>query len=145
MAKSLYSATVSGSIRENRIRLARAAATSSNCSAGPQPRSELHPQASSTTFIDTLLPVATLVRRIARDVALIIRYSPFTALMARISMYLPSTLVPITGQTLAVLLAGAALVSWKGAAALVHYLAEGTQLPVFAGGWFGIRLADRHR
>ena len=91
-------------------------------------------QASSTTFVDALLPVDTRVRRIARDLALIIGFSLFTALMARISIQLPFTPVPITGQTLAVLLAGAALGSWKGAAALALYLAEGTQFPVYAGG-----------
>ena len=94
----------------------------------------MHPQASSKTFVDALLPADTRVRRIARDLALIIGFSLFTALMARISIQLPFTPVPITGQTLAVLLAGAALGSWKGAAALALYLAEGTQFPVYAGG-----------
>ncbi|PKB79592.1 MAG: hypothetical protein BZY88_12575 [SAR202 cluster bacterium Io17-Chloro-G9] len=75
----------------------------------------------------------TRARRIVRDLALIIGFSLFTALMARISIHLPFTPVPITGQTLAVLLAGAALGSWKGAAALALYLAEGTQFPVYAG------------
>ncbi|NTV39530.1 MAG: hypothetical protein HGA51_06180 [Demequinaceae bacterium] len=42
--------------------------------------------------------------------------------------------VPITLQTLAVLLAGAALGPWRGAAAVVLYLAVGTAgAPVFAG------------
>ena len=94
----------------------------------------MHPLASSTTFLDALLPVDTRVRRAARDVALIVGFSLFTALMARISIHLPFTPVPITGQTLAVLLAGAVLGSWKGAAALALYLAEGTRLPVYAGG-----------
>lgn len=94
----------------------------------------MHPLASSTTFLDALLPVDTRVRRAARDVALIVGFSLFTALMARISIHLPFTPVPITGQTLAVLLAGAVLGSWKGAAALALYLGEGTRLPVYAGG-----------
>ncbi|PKB63455.1 MAG: hypothetical protein BZY80_07220 [SAR202 cluster bacterium Io17-Chloro-G2] len=76
----------------------------------------------------------TRARRIARDVALIIGFSLFTALMARISIHLPFTPVPITGQTLAVLLAGAALGSWRGAAALAVYLAAGSQVPFYAGG-----------
>jgi biotin transport system substrate-specific component len=45
-----------------------------------------------------------------------------------------SVLAPITGQTFAVLLVGAALGPWRGAAAIVAYLAEGAVgLPVFAG------------
>jgi biotin transporter BioY len=58
--------------------------------------------------------------------------------MARVSIPLPFSPVPITGQTLAVLLAGATLGSWKGAAAMVLYLAEGTQLPFYAGGTSGL-------
>lgn len=57
------------------------------------------------------------------------------ALFARIAMPLPFTPVPITGQTLGVLLAGALLGSRRGSLAMLAYLAEGlTGLPVFAGG-----------
>ena len=42
--------------------------------------------------------------------------------------------VPITGQTLGVMLVGAALGAWRGAAALLTYLVAGLAgLPVFAG------------
>ena len=98
----------------------------------------MHPQANSTTFIDALIPVDDRSRRIARDLALIIGFSLFTALMARVSIPLPFSPVPITGQTLAVLLAGATLGRWKGAAAMILYLAEGTQLPFYAGGASGL-------
>lgn len=80
-----------------------------------------------------MLPASQLSRRITRDVVLIIGFSLFTALMARFVIHLSFTPVPITGQTLAVLLTGAALGSWRGAAALALYLVEGSQLPVFAG------------
>jgi len=73
-------------------------------------------------------------RRVVRDVALVIVFSLFMALLARLSIHLPFTPVPITGQTLGVLLTGAALGSWRGAAAMTLYLVEGSQLSVYAGG-----------
>ena len=74
----------------------------------------------------------------ARDVALIIGASLFVALMAQLVIRLPFTPVPITGQTLAVLLTGAALGSWRGGAALLLYLIEGSFLPFYAGGASGL-------
>jgi len=67
-------------------------------------------------------------------VALIVLFSLITAGAARISVHLPFTPVPITGQTLAVLLAGATLGSRRGAAAMVLYAVGGSQLNMFAGG-----------
>jgi biotin transport system substrate-specific component len=59
------------------------------------------------------------------------------ALTAQIEI--PLRPVPITLQTLGVLLAGAMLGSRRGAAALILYLAEGAVgLPVFAGGASGV-------
>lgn len=61
-----------------------------------------------------------------------------TALMAQVSFHLPFTPVPITLQTLAVLLTGAALGSRRGALAQVLYVLMGiVGLPVFAGGTAG--------
>lgn len=61
-----------------------------------------------------------------------------TALAAQVAVPLPWTPVPVTAQTLAVLLAGAALGSRRAAAAMLLYLAEGAAgLPVFAGGAAG--------
>ena len=88
----------------------------------------------AATLIDALLPTSQLNRRIARDVLLIVGFSLFTALMARFVIHLSFTPVPITGQTLAVLLTGATLGSRRGAAALALYLVEGSVFPVFAGG-----------
>lgn len=61
--------------------------------------------------------------------------SALVAAAARVAIPLPFSPVPLTGQTFAVLLVGAALGSRAGAAALVAYLVEGLLgLPVFAGG-----------
>jgi biotin transport system substrate-specific component len=67
------------------------------------------------------------------DAARVLLGSLLVALCAQISI--PLYPVPITGQTLAVLLAGA-LLGWRlGALAMLAYLAEGLAgLPVFAGG-----------
>lgn len=60
----------------------------------------------------------------------------FTALMAQITI--PMTPVPMTGQTLAVVLVGAAL-GWKrGMAALTLYMVLGFFLPFYADGGSGI-------
>ena len=90
--------------------------------------------ARTLSLIDVVIPVDRFGSRIARDVALIVIFSLLTAGMARFSVQLPFTPVPITGQTLAVLLAGAALGSRRGAAAMVLYAVAGSQLPFFAGG-----------
>ncbi|MBI4498859.1 MAG: biotin transporter BioY [Chloroflexi bacterium] len=83
----------------------------------------------------TLSRVVVPGQGILRDVALVVGFSLFTALSARISIPLPFTSVPITGQTLAVLLTGAVLGSRLGSLALLAYLAEGLAgLPVFANG-----------
>lgn len=70
-----------------------------------------------------------------RALGLALGFSLFIAVSAQIRIVLPFTPVPITGQTLAVLLAGAML-GWRvGVLALLAYLAEGMAgLPVFAGG-----------
>jgi biotin transport system substrate-specific component len=76
-----------------------------------------------------------------RDLALIILGSLFVAVFARVEIPLPFSPVPITGQTFAVLLAGAALGSKRGAASMALYLAEGALgLPFFAGGAHGIEI-----
>jgi biotin transport system substrate-specific component len=62
--------------------------------------------------------------------------------LAQISIKLPFTPVPITGQTLGVLLVGASLGPLLGGASLLVYIAEGAVgLPFFAGGesgWHGL-------
>lgn len=93
------------------------------------------------TLVEALVPRRglSLPAALLRDAALVIGFSALIAVFARISIYLPFTPVPITGQTLAVLLAGAALGSRRGALALLAYIAEGAAgLPVFAGGKAGV-------
>lgn len=71
-----------------------------------------------------------------KDALLIIGGSLLVALAAQISI--PLQPVPITGQTFGVLLIGMLLGPWRGAAALMLYLAEGALgLPFFAGGTGG--------
>lgn len=68
----------------------------------------------------------------AQDLALVLAGALVVALLAQVTMPLP--IVPITGQTLGVLLVGAALGSRRGAAALTIYMVAGLAgLPVFAG------------
>jgi len=64
-------------------------------------------QARTLSLIDIVIPTDRIGARIARDVALIVLFSLITGGFARFSVHLPFTPVPITGQTLAVLLAGA--------------------------------------
>ncbi len=68
------------------------------------------------------------------DLTLTLVGSALIALSARVAIPLPFSPVPVTGQTFAVLLVGAALGRWRGAAAVIAYVAEGAAgLPVFAG------------
>lgn len=74
-----------------------------------------------------------------REAALLVAASVFLALAARISVPLPFTPVPVTGQTLGVLLAGALYGPRRGTAAVLAYLVEGLAgAPVFAGGRSGL-------
>src|SRR3984885_11385485 len=75
-----------------------------------------------------LLP-GTLVR----DVALVVGAAGFVGLLAQISIHLSFTPVPITGQTLGVLLAGTALGWRRAAAAMALYAVAGVAgVPWFA-------------
>src|SRR3954454_22028951 len=84
--------------------------------------------------------LADLVPRVrARDLALVIAAVVLTALCAQISFYLPGNPVPVTGQTFAVLLCGAALGANRGATAMLLYLLIGMiGVPVFADGNHGV-------
>jgi biotin transporter BioY len=98
----------------------------------------MHLQARSLSLADAVLPMSDTNTRLARDVALVVGFALFTALMARVSIPLGFTPVPITGQTLAVLLTGAVLGSRRGAAAMSVYLIAGSWLPFYAGGGSGL-------
>jgi biotin transport system substrate-specific component len=72
------------------------------------------------------------------DAALVVGGSLLIALSAYLKIQLPFSPVPITGQTLAVLLVGASLGAKKGGLSVLAYLGEGLiGLPVFAGGASG--------
>ncbi|MFQ5595753.1 MAG: biotin transporter BioY [Anaerolineae bacterium] len=89
----------------------------------------------SLTLSDVLVPPSSL----ARDLGLVVAFSLINAAAAQVSIALPFTPVPITGQTFAVLLTGSLLGSRLGAWSLLLYLAEGAAgLPVFALGRSGL-------
>lgn len=75
----------------------------------------------------------------ARSVTLVVAAAALTAVAAQISIPLPFTPVPLTGQTFAVLLAGSALGARLGAASQGVYVFLGVLgAPVYAdttGGW----------
>ena len=76
-------------------------------------------------------------RALAVDAALVAAGAGLVALLAKTSFFIGP--VPITGQTLAVLVVGAALGARRGAAALTAYLAVGLAgAPVFAGPLGGV-------
>ena len=86
-----------------------------------------------------LIRKSTTENTALRDFLLITGGSLLVALLAQLKIALPFTLVPITGQTLGVLLVGASLGSRRGAATILLYLLEGSLgLPFFAGGTAGI-------
>lgn len=78
-------------------------------------------------------------RTLGKDALLVLAGSALIGLMAQVAIPLPFTPVPVTGQTLAVLLVGALLGSRRGMLTVAVYLAEGILgLPVFAGGTSGL-------
>ena len=72
-----------------------------------------------------------------RDLLLILGGAGLTALAAQFTFRLPDSPVPITAQTLAVVLAGSALGSRRGAASQLLYMILGLFLPIYAGGTSG--------
>lgn len=92
-------------------------------------------QAGNTaTIADALIPRSSAQVNILIDVAIIVGFAALTGLAAQIKVYL-NPAVPITGQTFAVLLAGATLGSKRGGASMLVYLSAGIAgIPVFASG-----------
>jgi biotin transport system substrate-specific component len=73
-----------------------------------------------------------------RDVLLVVGAAGFVGALAQISIHLPFTQVPITGQTLGVLLAGTALGWRRAAASMALYAVAGVAgVPWFADGTSG--------
>lgn len=91
-------------------------------------------QTSSSVLIDRFSPS----KAVARDVVSIVGFALLTALLAQVRIPLPFTPVPLTGQTFAVLFAGAVLGAARGFSSQALYLTLGVMgLPVFAGGSSG--------
>jgi biotin transport system substrate-specific component len=84
------------------------------------------------------LVLSDLIPRVrARDATLVLAGALLTVLGAQISIHIPPSPVPVTGQTLAVVVAGAALGARRGAASQALYLILGFFLPVYADGAHG--------
>ncbi|MEU4626130.1 biotin transporter BioY [Actinoplanes sp. NPDC023801] len=77
-------------------------------------------------------------RSVVRDVLLPLGAAAAVGLAAQIAIPVPGSPVPITGQTFAVLLAGAALGATRGATGMLIYMVAGILgVPWFAGGTSG--------
>jgi biotin transport system substrate-specific component len=88
-----------------------------------------------TTAPRRLVLADLLPGELVRDVLLVLGGAGFVGLMAQISVPLPWTPVPLTGQTLAVLCVGAALGPVRALSSMLLYLAAGVAgLPWFAAG-----------
>ena len=91
------------------------------------------------TFSNVLYARVFPRQRMAYNLAAVGAFAVLTALLAQMEVRLPYTPVPITGQTIAVLLSGALLGCRRGFASQALYLAAGVAgAPVFAGGATGI-------
>tara|TARA_B100000029_G_scaffold501715_2_gene575673 strand:- start:1520 stop:2110 length:591 start_codon:yes stop_codon:yes gene_type:complete len=93
---------------------------------------------SQTTIIDAIAPASAVQYRILRDIVLVVSFVIITAAFARVTIPLPFTPVPVTGQTFAVLLSGALLGSRRGAMSMALYVIVGCWLPIYSGGTSGI-------
>lgn len=81
---------------------------------------------------DVIPHPSSRARSFALDAALVVTGAAIVSVLAQVEI--PLWPVPITGQTLGVIVVGAALGAWRGAAALVTYMLAGLAgLPVFAG------------
>jgi biotin transport system substrate-specific component len=86
------------------------------------------------TIGDFLVPV-TIGERMSsrvRHIALVVAGALIIALSANVSIPVPGSPVPITGQTFSVLLVGGALGARRGVLATLLYLVMGLFLPVYA-------------
>ena len=90
------------------------------------------------TIVDAIAPSSVFKYRILRDITLVVAFVIITAAFARVSIPLPFTPVPITGQTFAVLLTGALLGSRRGSISMALYVIVGSWLPLYSAGTSGI-------
>ena len=91
--------------------------------------------APAPTLADSIFPVwkpNDQLVRLAHHAVLVLAFTGLVIFCAQIIIRLPWTTVPITGQTFAVLVTGASLGPWRGAASLTLYMLLGMVAPVFA-------------
>lgn len=89
----------------------------------------------ATVLVDLLPQSSVRSRAITRDIVLVLGFALLTAAAAQVQFSLGFTPVPLTGQTFAVLLSGAALGMRRGIASQAVYWGLGlTGLPFYAGG-----------
>jgi len=89
----------------------------------------------ATVLVDLLPQSSVRSRAITRDIVLVLGFALLTAAAAQVQFSLGFTPVPLTGQTFAVLLSGAALDMRRGIASQAVYWGLGlTGLPFYAGG-----------
>ncbi|MEV7775866.1 biotin transporter BioY [Kitasatospora sp. NPDC086791] len=87
---------------------------------------------------DLLPAAATRLGGQVRDLALVAGGAALTGVAAQLSVNVPGSPVPVTGQTFAALLVGTALGARRGVASLALYLLAGMAgLPWFAAGTSG--------
>jgi len=90
------------------------------------------------SYIERYRP-ATKAGALAFDLSVIVAASFFIAACSQLEFFIPFSPVPVTAQTLAVLVTGLTLGATGGASAVLAYLAEGSLgLPFFAGGSSGV-------
>lgn len=90
------------------------------------------PGGSRRVLADVIARPSTRARALATDAALVLAGVAVVALLAKVSFFIGP--VPITGQTLGVILVGAALGARRGAVSLTSYMLLGLAgLPIFAG------------
>ncbi|MEU6173036.1 biotin transporter BioY [Streptantibioticus parmotrematis] len=90
------------------------------------------------TVLADLLPASTDARARLRDAALVAGGAALTGLAAQLSVHIPGSPVPVTGQTFAALLVGTALGARRGMLSLLLYAVAGVVgVPWFAGGASG--------
>lgn len=91
-----------------------------------------------TSLVDVVRPSSKSLGY-TYDIMCILAGSLFLALMSQVYFYLWFSPVPLTLQTLGVLMLGGVLGSKRGALSVLSYLAQGALgLPVFAGGSAGV-------
>ncbi|MFB7910414.1 biotin transporter BioY [Kitasatospora sp. NPDC056076] len=96
------------------------------------------PIARRAVLADLLPAASTRLGTQVRDLALVVGGAALTGVAAQLSVNVPGSPVPVTGQTFAALLVGTALGARRGVASLTLYLLAGAAgLPWFAEGTSG--------